>query len=220
MKKLLSLILACCLTLCCAAALAETLTPTHTDPAELFATGDCTVYVNFDPETAFEEAGQMTFTVMEDDLYPADAVKALQPGDIVVAYGEEVTVENMEETEDGVLINHDDDGFYGYAFYYTDDARDTMYTSDTDIPSRTDMGVYTLPMAEQVQVSVWMEAVDGIPEQDMDTQILAAADVKAVFTARNDIEQSDYVNCAGTHVTVRVQDGVVTEIAADWGSDD
>ena len=219
MKKLVSLLLAALLLVGCTAALANTvLPPEHSFSEELFA-GDCTVKAHFDPESAFDDTLTMTFTVMEDDLYPADAVKALQPGDQVILYGESVEVKSVTETEDGLAINAEGED-PGYEFRYTDDSHTVMYTSDTDTPSQTDMGFYTLPLAGEVIVRTWREDEPGLPSQELDSDTLTAADVKAFFLARNDPKQSDYLNCEGNHVTLRVQDGKVTEIEVDWGSDD
>ena len=223
MKKFLSLVLAGALAVGGTAALADavTLAPQHSFAVDTLMTADTTVQAHFDPQTAFDEQKQMTFTVVEDDLFPTEAVKALQPGDKVAVYGEEVEVKSLTETEDGYAVNAEGED-PGYEFRYLDDTHETMYCSDTDIPGKTELDTCTLAMADAGQVTVWVERKDepGIMEQEPVTETLAATDVQAFFLARADEDQSDYLNCQGSHVTIRVQDGRVTEIRVDWGSDD
>ena len=222
MKKFLSMLLAVVMAIGMTAALADsvTLEPLNADPLEAIATGNCTVMAHFDPESAFDDLQQMTFTVTEDDLYPAEAVKALKSGDRVVVCGEAYDVHSVHETEEGLVVNGDNDGSI-IDFYYTDsDARDMLYCSDADIPFRTEVGTFTIPMADQVKVSVWHEEENGIPSQEMDEVTLAAADVQAFLMARSDESRTDYLNFTGNHVTVQLQEGKVTGIRIDWGSDD
>ena len=221
MKKLLALVLALTLT-CCAAAMAEVMQPVHADPLEVFASGDSTVYVHFDPAAAFDEAGEMAVTVLEDDLYPAEDVLALQPGDSIVIAGEEVLIESVTPIEEGgVAFNRTEDSC-GEEFRYLEQDETMMFISETDFPIQSEMGDYVLPLAEQVQVSTWheLEPGSGDPAPELDTVTLAAGELKDFFAARSDESQSDYLSGQGNHITIRVQDGLVTEICVDWGADD
>ena len=221
MKKLFSLLLTCLLLALALTASAEgtVLEPVHIDAAAEVASGSCDLMIRFDPLTAFEEAGQMTFTVIDNDLYPTEAVKALQPGDKVIFYGMEATVTSVFETEYGMTVCTDLDAC-GFELRSFDEAGTMLYTSDTDIPSRTELGTFTLPLAEQVRVRVWQETEPGLPAPELGDEVLASDDLKAFFTARADEERSDWLNCQGEHVTLLVQDGQVAEICVNWGSDD
>ena len=101
MKKLIALSLALILALAtvCAAS-AETV---QAKPADIDAANLENRMVKTDIE--YKEEDKMLLTLYAPERFDAAAVKAVQPGDVIVTDGEEVTIETVEEDGPDLIFN-------------------------------------------------------------------------------------------------------------------
>ena len=127
MKKLLVLLMICCMcTACGAKEEAAKIVPLPTT-IEMNALDNCTLAVSFEEGDAYVDdtgAMQLDVTVYTYDLYDMVDISNLKEGDIIVVQGNEVVVETLETLESGlVLVNggmenggydlwHEDSGVY------------------------------------------------------------------------------------------------------------
>lgn len=165
MKKLIALMILCCLFTACAAApeaapaettMAETAAvtvaplPVTLDPNQL---DNCTVAVSLQEGDAYVDdtgAMQMKVTVYTYDLYDMADIARLKSGDLLIIGQKEVTVTSVEESGYGsVLINGGLDAG-GYELC-TDENTVYYETGYSDVKSWYPLGDTTIPVSPDFQ---------------------------------------------------------------------
>lgn len=104
---------------------------------------------------------EITFTYYLDDLYRTSEIAALQPGDVVNAWGEDYVVNTVEAISDGYEVNDYavNGGFFdgGLSFGVTETDADLCYCMGyDDFCARSVAGTMTLPLADEVLVRIYV----------------------------------------------------------------
>jgi len=213
MKKCIAMILALCLAftaVCCA--FAETVVSV---PAEYIPDDGYTATV--DVENGMT-ADSVSFTYYLDDMYKTAEIAALKPGDVVHAWDEDVVVESVEPVSDGYEVIHYEinGGFIdgGLSFGVSETDANLCYCLGyDDLCARTEAGVMTLPMADEVIVNVYV-LNDGAFDGNVETVTLPAAQVKDYLLEKAD--GTDDGISLDADFTIYEENGVVVELTVNW----
>ena len=209
--------LALMMTAACCTAAAETVCvePFHELNMETYGTEDCTVSASFS-SSDIDENNVLCYSVYSADLYDADKVLALKPGDVLFVNNEELTVKTVGIAEGGVDINggfFNESGEEGATLCYVDGDPDHMYSLQyDDQKAMTMLGQAADLLADQVTVRSYHLNADLDFDGEYDEVTLPAAEVKAYLAK---LEEGMIVfGFSGTKLTM--VNGRITEIFVDW----
>lgn len=238
MKKYIALVLVALLSLSIASA--ATVAPIAPAAPDL----ENGVYaVGFDAREITEKT--IPVTISQYVLYDAAAVEALQPGDVILYDGEEITVKTIEKEDGFVDVNGRMSDNYtggGVALMRVDEAG-SPYRSfeENDDGLMADVLTVELPLADEVTYrhfafDLWQslrEDYDSItvPAEDLKYAVLEAMirfDRMEAVIDFNDLAATEELNAmdaddldflfteGGGMNSIRVEDGKVTEIIVDY----
>lgn len=167
-------------------------------------TDNCTLSVSFNIDDVTEEG--MLVSVYDDVRYDAIEVSQLAVGDTINYLGENVTVESIEEDystfinggseNDGIVLCPDEGGTY-IALNY-------------ESPVYMLLGQSEFAFADEVTYRHWKQEAGGSISDEMDEQLLAAADVKAALEEEG--SEIFWYNC----MTIRLENGVIVEVSVNY----
>ena len=222
MKKLIAMILTLMLavTFCAmACAGAEELYPTYSVDMEAYGTADSTVMAKIDP-ARIEADNLLVYSVYGNDLYKAEDILALKPGDQIFINNEHMTVETVEKTENGVELNggfisEETEGEGATLVYDENDPAfmvSTLYDGDVNI---TMVGEAMYPMADTVHLKTFRMDETGEYNGEYNEADVAAADMQSYLTELSGREP-EMVPFVAPNCTVRLENGKVVEIVVEW----
>ena len=215
MKKVIAILAALALLAgCVALADAAQVGPASDVNMETYGTEDCTVHVAIDASAIEADGDELTYLVYGMDTYTAEAIRGLQAGDGLYINGEQMTVETVEESENGFDVNG---GFIGEetegegaTLVYVEGSTEVLCSTLYDgMLAYTLQGEVTYPFADEVTVTTYKWEEDGDFAGNYDVQTLPAAEVKAYLGTTG--VSYDYSN-----TTLTLKDGKVTEIKVEW----
>ena len=112
---------------------------------------DCTLPAAFKTSDINTEAMEMTYTIYNIDYYDAVDINMLQIGDTLVYDGENIIVESIEDRSGDLFINGGMDR--GGCELRADDGGTYVSHGVNDIPTYSEVGRITLPLAESLEIS-------------------------------------------------------------------
>ncbi len=158
-KKMIAMLAAVVMMMVTGAALAETITP---NPGKIDIQHLENRYVT--TNIAYKGNGIATLTLLENEQYDAEAVKALKVGDVVRSEGEEITVETLawdgpdlrinEGTAQEILLCDAGDGVF------------ERYMEDDRVPQLT-VGVMDCEILPYIVMLDWVDPVSGEILEDL-----------------------------------------------------
>lgn len=220
MKRIIAFVMAAMMLMTCAFACAEgnTLYPVHKLDMETYGLEDSTVNAEFN--AANIDGNLLIYNVYALDLYPETDIKALQPGDAIFAYGEEIPVKKVEAVDGGYDINS--------GFFEEDNGASLMFDADDPTMlvaygydgfcSYTMLGQAANEFADEVTIKTYKMAEDGDYNGEYNEVTLPAAEVKAYLEKITADGEEGYpeVSIFCDSCTVTMKDGKVSQITVEW----
>lgn len=222
MKRFFLLLMVLVMVFVSCAALAEedtTLYPEHSLDMETFdQSEDFTVDVSLSSDSVTEQQ-TIILDIYGDDLYPVEALKALQTGDTILIDNEVITIESLEWQDDDtvLLINGGDfETGEGAVLCCLDDSEESDYmvcVGTNDIISSTMLGQAEFRLGDTIQVTSFHWNEDGEPDEEPVVEVVSADELKGYLAQIEETEQIEF-----DHLTtfVRIVDQKVVEIVTAW----
>lgn len=153
-KKLMSLVLAAALMLTASgAALADTIEP-NPPKISLEDLGDRFVTTNLE----YKGDGIVTFTLLENEQFDAEAIKAAKAGDVIFTDGEEITVDTVEWDGPDLYFNRGTDR----EMLFADNADGTFErVMEDDMVPQLNLGSMDKEIEPYVVMLDWVDAETG-----------------------------------------------------------
>lgn len=221
MKKMMMMLMVLVMAFMSFAAFAEedkTLYPVHSLDMETFdQSEDFTVDVSLSSDSVTGQT--IILDIYGDDLYPVEALKALQTGDTILIDNEVMTIESLEWQDDNavLLING---GYFetgeGAELRFLDDSGDPDHMAcfgTNDIISSTMLGQAEFQLGDEIQVTSFHWNEDGEPDEEPVIKVVSPAELKDYLAQIEETELIDF-NHLTTHV--RIVDQKVVEIVTVW----
>lgn len=221
MKKIFALLMVLALLCMSFAAFAEedkTLYPEHDlDMATFDQSDDFMVDVSL--SSAAVTGQTIVLDIYGDDLYPVEALKALQAGDTILIDNEVMTIETLEwQDDDAVLLINGGDFETGEGaelrFLEESGDPDHLYCFGTnDIISSTMLGQAEFLLGDEITVTSFHWNEDGEPDEEPVVKTVKAAELKDYLAQ---IEETEQITFDHLTTTVRIVEQKVVEIVTVW----
>ena len=221
MKKIIMLLMALVMAFMGFAAFAEednTLYPGHSLDMETFdQSEDFTVDVSLSSDSVTGQT--IILDIYGYDLYPVEALKALQTGDTILIDNEVMTIESLEWQDDNtiLLING---GYFetgeGADLHLPDDSGDhdhMVCVGTNDIISSTMLGQAEFRLGDKIQVTSFHWNEDGEPDEEPVIKVVPPDELKDYLAL---IEETELIDFDHLTTYVRIVDQKVVEIVTIW----
>lgn len=221
MKKIFMLLMVLVMASMSFAVLAEedkTLYPTRSLDMETFdQSEDFTVNVSLSSDSVTGQT--IVLDIYGDDLYPVEALKALQTGDTILINNEVMVIETLAWQDDNavLLINGGDfETGEGAELRFLDDSGDPDHmvcVGTNDIISSTMLGQAEFRLGDEIQVTSFHWNEDGEPDEEPVVKIVSPNELKDYLAL---IEKTELIGFDHLTTHVRIVDQKVVEIVTVW----